>query len=179
MIRHISDSQPLNEAGLRRRRFVSRLAATVASLPLLPAIAGGGSRDSAALRKRFDQLLDALAGPVRLEAGLKKRLWMTLVRDEPWGAENLKRVLSAMKPDVPVMPAPASLDPAGRWYLGHVLTTLVTGIYYHERGNIAVTWDGALMYQWLADIRPIPGSCHSDFGDWSRPPAGYRDEQTR
>lgn len=179
MIRHISDSQPLNEAGLRRRRFVSRLAATVASLPWLPGLASGSPKDNAALRQDFNRLLDALTGPVQLENGLKKRLWLTLVRDEPWGAENLKRVLRAMKPGVPVMPAPTSLDTAGRWYLGHVLTTLVTGIYYHERGNIAVTWDGALMHQWLADIRPIPGSCHSDFGDWSRPPAGYRDEQTR
>lgn len=118
----------------------------------------------------FLDLLIRLGAPPAVAERLASRLWRLHVKDEPWGAHHLSLLLRAWPPGRLAFPDVSELDPGVRWYLGHLMTTLVTGIYYHERGSKAVIWDDALMHRWLADLRPVPGRCASSFGDWSRPP---------
>ncbi|MEM6587111.1 MAG: sugar dehydrogenase complex small subunit [Pseudomonadota bacterium] len=58
-----------------------------------------------------------------------------------------------------------------RWFVSHLLTTYYLGVYYHdERPNRRVTYDKALMFELLADYRPVPGFSDGAPGDWVKTP---------
>ncbi|MDX8401729.1 MAG: sugar dehydrogenase complex small subunit [Mariprofundaceae bacterium] len=154
-----------------RRHLVRLLGAGGVVLALAPA----ALVEAAVLPEAMDvraltDLCERLTG-TRPSAALAKRTLAALLA-EPWGASHLQRLRvkqgSLLREGRWRLEA---LDEGERWFLSHLLTTLVTGVYFHERGNRALAWDDALMHAALADVRPVPLACTGRFGDWSRPPA--------
>jgi len=96
-----------------------------------------------------------------------------LLQDEPCGMSHLQRVVekSSERNEGIVL---AQLDEGEHWFLGHLLTTWVTGIYYHDKENVVVSYEHALMHEALKEIRPVPGLSTETFGFWHEPPAKIR-----
>jgi hypothetical protein len=92
-----------------------------------------------------------------------------LIHDEPWGLSHLQRIANKLT-HAQYNNNLTLLDQSEHWFLGHFITTWVTGVYYHERGDVMVSYQHALMYEALKDIRPVPGFSAAKFGFWSKPP---------
>ncbi len=111
-----------------------------------------------------------MTGYQPLNADMAKALF-ELISTEPWGIEHLRRVQHKLSLAGNPKKGLASLDQSERWFFGHMLTSWVTGIYYHNSGNIMVSYEHALMHASFKDIRPTPGLSSEEFGFWSKPPS--------
>jgi len=127
-------------------------------------------------KKHFRVLCIYLTAFRQLDETMLQHIYDTLLH-EPWGREHIQRLLHKLFPDLPTSARPRSpffvvrnLDDAERWFAGHILTTWMTGIYYHETGNRTISYEHALMYASLKDIRPVPGMSQEPFGFWQQPP---------
>ena len=160
---------PQPSADLERRKVVSSLL-TFPLLAVFPfgAMAGeGASLQERGDKKLFLDIARKITGLSEFPSDLKEGVWKT-ISQEPWASEHLHRLARQIdkndfRPDV--FPA------AERWFAGHILTTLVMGIYYHTRGNESITYNDALMFWALKDVRPIPGQCSMEFGEWADAPS--------
>lgn len=169
---------------LSRRKLLGVLAGLFAShwIPGV-AFATPGPGSAAPVSEDLDAFigLSAVATGVSMLDRETARLILEHIRSEPWGKEHLAQIAAKMMPAVSGSPLPASrqqlLDPlryteGERWFIGHLLTTWFTGIYYHQTGNHVIAYRDALMHVALQDVRSIPGHCEGRFGFWSDPPAG-------
>jgi len=160
------------------RRLLTKALSLALTLPLLPRLAcsaAGTSRRGITL-EQFRILSIYLTRYARLNPEMLRAIHTTLMH-EPWGPEHLARLLHRLFPDLPTsskprtqLLVPRNLDDAERWFAGHILTTWMTGIYYHETGNHTISYEHALMYESLKDIRPVPGMSDLPFGFWQDPP---------
>ena len=64
---------------------------------------------------------------------------------------------------------PQRFDSGERWFIGHLLVTWYTGVYYHAVGNQRVGFEESLMHRALADMRTAPTICR-EAGFWAAPP---------
>lgn len=106
----------------------------------------------------------------QLDTSMLKHIYQ-LFHDEPWGLSHLQRIANKLTHTQHNHNNLSLLDQGEHWFLGHFITTWITGIYYHERGNVMVSYQHALMYEALEDIRPVPGFSTAEFGFWNKPPA--------
>lgn len=163
-----------------RRAMLHYLSATMIALPLLPQMLWANNELESSISDLDDEIVKFMSLSATLipnsnlnrEAGLKI---MSKLQSEPWGKEHLSRVLQKFSigesSQASVEDAFASLDQGERWFVGHLLTTWVTGIYFHESGNHVVSYSQALMHVSLRDIYPEPNMCDSDFAYWQKPPS--------
>lgn len=160
-----------------RRQMSKALALLFAGLTLLPkpTLAGGERKDHISL-EQFRILSTYLTGQSALDPGMLRDIFAALIQ-EPWGKEHMQRLMHKLFPDYPQsmrprtpLLVPRNLDDAERWFAGHILTTWMTGIYYHEIGNRTISYEHALMFEALKDIRPVPGMSTEPFGFWQEPP---------
>lgn len=149
------------------RRQVLKGLGALCSVPLLPSIAFATSRTIS--YEEFLQLSKLLTGSSDVEHHTAATMFETF-RKEPWGMEHMYRVYSKIR-DVSELQL-SKMDDGERWFTGHLLNTWITGIYYHESGNRTISYEHALMYDALTDLRPVPGYCDREFGFWSKPPLG-------
>jgi hypothetical protein len=96
---------------------------------------------------------------------------LALIEKEPWGIEHLQRVVKKIEQADHIDSFIDSLDKGEKWFVGHLLTTYMTGIYYHELGNRVVSYEHAVMHEGVKDLRPIPGLSNEDFGYWADLPS--------
>jgi len=120
----------------------------------------------------FSEISKQLLELYQLDATMVRQLYK-IFSDEPWGMTNLEKLrdkllMNDMERGI------KALNKDDRWFLDHFLTTWITGIYYHQRGNQLVSYEHALMYTSLHDIRPTPGLSSENFGFWQdAPKASY------
>lgn len=125
----------------------------------------------------FIELSSAVTGVQNLDRDTAQKI-LDLIRVEPWGKEHLSQIGEKIFPSGNDSHSPQErLNPASftegeRWFIGHLLTTWFTGVFYHQIGNHVVTYRHALMHAAIQDVRPIPGHCDDSFGFWSKPPVG-------
>jgi len=140
-------------------------------LMLMPAalLSANGAFAAAMSAAEFRRQAERLLG-VSLPPGFAQALYHVF-REEPWGLDHLRRLQrKLLDSQLPPEKAWQQLDDGERWFLDHFLTTCVTGVYYHERGNRLISYEQALMHALLLDIRPVPGLSDRAFGFWSRAP---------
>lgn len=163
-----------------RRRLLGALAVLTASQCFpLPAFAIGTAAIADDL-DAFMRLSAIVTGVERLDRETARRI-LDLIRAEPWGKEHLAQIGAKLLPSGKPLPAtrdkllnPERFNDGERWFVGHLLTTWFTGIYYHQTGNHVVSYRNALMHVALEEVRPVPGYCGGTFGFWSEPPAGVK-----
>lgn len=177
------DIRPVADAA-RRRVLVALVALLVC--PALPRMALGstdGKEPGAA--DGFDdfiRLSEFLTGTVHLDRHEGRKIY-DLILAEPWGREHLAQIRAKLGDAPENKPPPSArhrlLDPkrfgdGECWFIGHLLTTWFTGVYYHAVGNRSVTYVHALKFAALEDVRPVPTTCGGGrpFGFWSTPPEG-------
>lgn len=165
-----------------RRRVLGALAALAVS-QCFPRLAFANSKEAGAVADDLDafmRLSAVVTGVGQLDRETARKI-LDLIRAEPWGKEHLAQIGEKFLPvrsDKPLPPSRQQLFDPGRfaegerWFIGHLLTTWFTGVYYHQTGNHVVAYRNALMHVALQDVRPIPGHCEGTFGFWSEPPAG-------
>ena len=160
------------QPALMQRRRISVALAALTVLPALPRYAAAADTVDF---PRFVLLCRQLSGATQLDTPTAQTLY-ALFQNEPWGKEHLLRLTNKIPPKHPIGIAldPQQFDEGERWFIGHLLITLLTGVYYHQSGNRLVTFDHALMHTELADVRPTPGHCGGAFGDWSAAPKAVR-----
>lgn len=128
----------------------------------------------------FINLSRILTGTDDLDLDFGKRIF-TLIAAEPWGMQHLAQLAEKLQvtPSSGTMAerdlSPDRFTSGERWFINHLLTSWVTGIYYHEVGNQVVTYQHALMYSALRDVRAVHGQCGGEFGFWSAIPAGIEE----
>lgn len=163
-----------------RRKLLAALAALVL-VPAVPHLALAAPKEAPAVADDLDtfiRLCVIVTGVERLDRETAARI-LELIRAEPWGKEHLAQIGAKLLPSGKPLPPtrekllnPERFNEGERWFIGHLLTTWFTGIYYHQQGNHVVTYRNALMHVALEDVRPVPGHCNGTFGFWSAPPAG-------
>lgn len=120
--------------------------------------------------ERFIKLSRRVTGFTRLDNHTSLNI-MLMLHDEPWGKEHMQRlaqkVLFGEKSSTIDF---NNLDDGERWFFQHLLTTWMTGIYFHQRGNQMISYRHALMHESLLDVRPVPGECGEAFGFWQYHP---------
>ena len=159
---------------LTRRRLSIAIASLLLAAPALPGhVRATGDVVS---KQHFRTLCIYLTAFRQLDESMLQQIYDTLLH-EPWGREHIRRLLNKLFPDIEHSAKPRTpyfvvrnLDDAERWFAGHILTTWMTGIYYHETGNRTISYEHALMYESLKDIRPVPGMSRESFGFWQHPP---------
>lgn len=128
----------------------------------------------------FIRLSAMVTGVSELDRNTARKV-LALISAEPWGKEHLRQIAGKLMPEWSAQALPASrqelFEPSRfsdgeRWFIGHLMTTWFTGVYYHQTGNHVVAYRDALMHVALQDVRPIPGHCDGTFGFWSEPPVG-------
>ncbi|MDD5180138.1 MAG: sugar dehydrogenase complex small subunit [Gallionellaceae bacterium] len=167
----------------KRRRLFAALGALLA-YPNLSRIAFAAATGKSGVVAEdldaFIRLSEIIAGTRQLDRDTAMQI-LEVIRAEPWGKEHLAQIAAKLMPSLSDSPLPADrqalLDPkrfsdGERWFIGHLLTTWFTGIYYHQSGNHVVSYKNALMHAALEDVRPVPGHCNGVFGFWSEPPQG-------
>jgi|UPI0003645E6C hypothetical protein len=93
------------------------------------------------------------------------------LHQEAWGDEHLQRLITKLSAEGANQRLDFTvLNEEEMWFLGHVLTTWLTGLYFHEDGNATVTYRHALMHESLLDLRPMPCDCSQSFGFWQKKP---------
>ncbi len=105
------------------------------------------------------------------------RAHFKVFQNEPWGKEHISRCFlkvkaavetNAVQVSVPKMLKDEAFDGGEAWFIGHLLTTWYLGAYYHERTEpIRVTYEGALMWDAVADIAGIPGISGGEPDFWA------------
>lgn len=155
-----------------RRQLLKGLTA-VLGLPVYQSVGLAGTLDVATSESipfdRFVVFSRNVTGYRQLNLEMAKSLF-DIFSAEPWGIDHLKRVHDKLTSGSHGHDILASLDKGEHWFLGHFLTTWITGIYYHSSGNQMVSYEHALMYEAFENIRPIPGLSEQEFGFWSKPP---------
>jgi len=154
-----------------RRRLLKSLAVII-SLPLYYKFTFAAVSVSLISCEVFTEYVKKLLNFESLNVGMTKRVY-NLLQDEPWGINHLQRLVgksSERNKDILL----AQLDEGEHWFLGHLLTTWVTGIYYHDKENTVVSYEHALMHEALKEIRPVPGLSTETFGFWHEPPVKIR-----
>jgi hypothetical protein len=119
-----------------------------------------------------------LARP-QLDDALARRLYQVFM-EEPWGTKHVGHAYAVfrnalLKADQAAGErAPvelSALDAGERWFVAHLVTTWYLGIYYHEqRPTRRITLAGALMYDAVRGVVPIPYHDSIGFGGWTEPP---------
>lgn len=165
--------------GITRREFVAALLALWAG-SALPGISWAQAEPAGADDlDAFLRLSAFVTGVAALDRETARQI-LDLIRAEPWGKEHLGQIAAKLLPSGPEAGLSGArgelLDPrrftdGERWFIGHLLTTWFTGVYYHQIGNHVVAYREALMHVALQDVRPAPGHCGGEFGYWSEPPA--------
>lgn len=157
---------------LTRRQLLKGIAAAL-GLPVYHATAFAESLDSAtSTAVPFDDFVRFsrnITGHRQLDLQTARKIF-DIFADEAWGMDHLKRVHDKLISGPHTDSALASFDKGEHWFLGHFLTTWITGIYYHSSGNKMVSYEHALMHEAFEHIRPIPGLSEQEFGFWSKPP---------
>jgi Membrane bound FAD containing D-sorbitol dehydrogenase len=129
----------------------------------------------------FMQLSRILTGSDDLDSDAAQHIFK-LISTEPWGTQHLAQITNKLK----VTPAgivitpleqaallePNHFDSGERWFINHLLTTLMTGIYYHQIGNHVVTYQHALMHTAMEGVSALHSKCAGEFGYWSSAPLG-------
>lgn len=125
----------------------------------------------------FIKLTELITGTTSIDRETARNI-LACFQAEPWGKEHLGQIAKKLLPRYATELLPDSrnqlLDPlrfesGERWFMGHFLTTWFTGIYYHQVSRV-VTYEHALMFETLSDVRPSPGLCAGEFGFWAKPP---------
>ena len=179
----IMDNHAANDGNLpdrQRRRLTLAMLACLSAAPLLsPPWTALAKTADVVSREHFRLLSIYLTRYARLDEKTLDAIYDALIH-EPWGKEHMKRLLGKLFPALPESTKPRSeylvvrhLDEGEAWFAGHVLTTWMTGIYYHQTGNRTLTYRHALMFEALQDLRPIPGLSEEPFGYWSKPPKAH------
>ena len=166
---------------LSRRRLLSMLAASLVFFTIPGRSWAIGAQQQLQSFVVFMKLSRTLTGAVKLDNDFGERIYH-LILTEPWGMEHLTQVAEklqvtpssmAMLPDeLKKTLYPDRFSEGERWFINHLLTTWVTGIYYHQVGNQVVTYQHALMYSALSDVSSTHGQCGGEFGYWSDAPTG-------
>jgi len=121
----------------------------------------------------FYRLCKVITNFPTLDAGFCGRLYR-LVRKEPWGLEHVAQTYARARElgsSNGKILDPSQYSDGQRWFVGHLLVTLYTGIYYHDSGHRAIGFEHALMHRAVGRIRATPTRCGGEFGFWSLPPA--------
>jgi len=162
-----------------RRQIVQFASALMLTLPLLPQLLWAESSDTNDAPptpnaiNTFMALSAFLTANHTLDHDMGIHILQQIIQ-EPWGKEHLQRVLKKShlqdggKFDAAML---TNLDAGESWFTGHLLTTWVTGTYFHESGNKVISYKQALMHAAFRDIYPEPNQCASKFGYWQNPPA--------
>lgn len=164
-----------------RREFVGYLLALAGS-QCIPRIVFASPKDFAFVAEDIDafrKLSSIISGVDQLDEETAQQI-LNCIRAEPWGKEHLaqiaEKILPPAKSRMPInrrkLLDHKQFTEGERWFIGHLLTTWFTGVYYHQTGNQVVAYRNALMFQSIKEIRPIPGHCDAHFGFWSQPPTG-------
>jgi hypothetical protein len=172
-------SEAFSNNAISRRQAMFMLAGLFAyhSLPRLAFAATESSPRIADNLDRFIELSSAITGVKDLDRDTAQKI-LDLIRVEPWGKEHLSQIGEKIFPSGDdAHSAQTPLNPekfteGERWFIGHLLTTWFTGVFYHQIGNHVVAYKHALMHTAIQDVRPIPGHCDGSFGFWSKPPVG-------
>jgi len=159
-----------------RRSFIQGLAALVfTSISYSPLLFGKGVKDSTVAGLSFEDFFlfsKLITGYELLDHAMAQQLYRLLTA-EPWGMDHLQRLRKKLlQVDSQHL---KSLDQGEQWFFGHLLTTWLTGIYYHSSGNHMVSYEHALMYDAFENIRPTPGFSTQEFGFWTEPPEQGKD----
>jgi hypothetical protein len=125
----------------------------------------------------FMRLSDVLTGRNDLNRAMGLRIY-ELILVEPYGLQHVVRVYERIRTIMssgPDRTHEAALiakifDSGERWFIGHLLVTWYTGVYYHSVGNRRVGFEEALMYRVLEDMMAPPGTCGSA-GFWAAKPS--------
>jgi hypothetical protein len=131
--------------------------------------------------QEFLNLSEILTGVGDLDPDTARRIY-ALIMAEPYGPQHVSRVYERIRAAIAGDPGKTReqiLDPKAfgsgeRWFIGHLLVTWYTGVYYHAVGNRRVAFEAALMHRALADMRPPPTSCGDAPGYWAAPPSRLR-----
>lgn len=124
----------------------------------------------------FIRLSEILTGRNDLDPGMGHRIY-ALIQVEPYGPQHVSRVYERIRVAVARDPGrarntvlnPQVFDAGERWFVGHLLVTWYTGVYYHAVGNQRVGFEESLMHRALADMRTAPTICR-EAGFWAAPP---------
>ena len=162
------DKQGMKEINFKSRRKLLKSLAVIMSLPLYYKLTFAVTFSASISFEVFVEYIEKVFGFDHLDANMSKRIYH-LIQDEPWGMDHLQRVVEKSR-NVSGASILTGLDEGEHWFLGHVLTTWVTGIYYHDSANVVVSYEHALMHEGLASIRPIPGLSTEKFGFWHQRP---------
>ncbi|MBF0281508.1 MAG: hypothetical protein HQM07_02925 [Zetaproteobacteria bacterium] len=160
------------------RRDVLKGIALLISAPMLPSwlssnVVYAEEENSLSLEK-FYEFSQSLTQVQSLDRNMCEKMYQ-IFKKESWGMSHLQRVyrkvveIGTVRTDEVLN----SLDEGEHWFLGHFLTTWITGIYYHDSGNLVVSYEHALMYASFTDLRPVPGFSARDFGFWKDAPQGH------
>lgn len=176
---------PIN---LSRRRVLSSLALLTMG-HLIPNLAFADIQKNFEVTASFDvfmRLSRFITQTDQLGMETGRKIYSHIL-NEPWGKEHVQQIVGRWNELQAEYPSAVTLEQllatrhfqseaakGERWFIGHLLTTWFTGIYYHQSGNHVITYQGALMHKVLEDVRPIPGSCVDPFGYWAEPPQGYK-----
>jgi len=167
-------------ADFSRRKVLVALAVMAAS-QCFPSWASANSSISKPVNvdelDEFIRLSEVVTGTTQLDRDTAQKI-LGYLYGEPWGREHLAQIrpklLSADSPSDRVHLFDKSRFTEGEnWFIGHLLTTWFTGIYYHQISH-AVSYRYALMHSAIEDVRPVPGHCNGNFGFWSVPPQGIK-----
>ena len=166
------DMHDMKVIDFQNRRRLLKALAVIISLPLYHKFTFATVSASLISYKAFAEYVEKILNFEPLNVDMTKRVYQ-LLQGEPWGMSHLQRVVgkSSERNKGIVL---AQLDEGEHWFLGHLLTTWVTGIYYHDKENVVVSYEHALMHEALKEIRPVPGLSTETFGFWHEPPAKIR-----
>ena len=150
--------------------------ATRAALPEVRDLPSIAVADKPSLQE-FLRLSTILTGHGDLDPGVARRIY-ALILAEPHGPQHVTRVYERIRAAAAADPrksreqilAPQAFDSGERWFIGHLLVTWYTGVYYHSVGNQQVAFEAALMHRALARMRTPPSICESEPGFWAAPP---------
>jgi len=160
--------QEIKAINFKNRRKLLKSLAVIMSFPLYHKLTFAATFSVSISFEVFVEYIEKIFNIDHLNADMSKRIYH-LTQDEPWGMNHLQRVVEKSR-EVSDTPVLTRLDEGEHWFLGHLLTTWMTGIYYHESSNVVVSYEHALMHEALASIRPIPGLSTEKFGFWHQPP---------
>jgi len=115
-----------------------------------------------------------------LDPGIMKQMYDVFL-DEPWGPNHIlrchRKITAALSrhgksSKRPPLKAPSwQFDDGEKWFLGHLLTTWYTGVYYHEqRPPQVISYEKALMFDAARAIIPVPFIEATGFGNWADAP---------
>jgi hypothetical protein len=164
-----------------RRRLLVRLAVVALAPGFVrnsdASVVADNSSTTANDVDEFIRLSALITGTRKLDRETAQKI-LTCIQNEPWGKEHLGQIARKLLPQYSQVPLPVDraelLNPSRfeegeRWFIGHFLTTWFTGVYYHQSSRV-VSYEHALMFAALEDVRPVPSHCAGEFGFWATPP---------